>query len=54
MTNEATANQLEHLPNFGARMMYLLERRKQKMLRAVEGWSPSWLTYVPRPPIGRC
>ena len=47
MTNEATANQLEHLPNFGARMMYLLERRKQKMLRAVEGWSPSWLTYAP-------
>ena len=27
--------------------VYLLERRKQKMLRAVEGWSPSWLTYAP-------
>jgi len=47
MINEATANQLEYLANFGARMMYLLERRKQKMLRAVEGWSPSWLAYAP-------
>ena len=47
MINEATANPLEHLPYFSARMMYLLERRKQKMLRAVESWSPSWLTYAP-------
>ena len=54
MTNEATANQLEHSPNFGARMMYLLERRKQKMLRAVEGWSPLGSLMLPRPPIGRC
>lgn len=47
MITEATANQLEHLPGFSARTMYLLERRKQKMLREVEGWSPSWLAYAP-------
>jgi len=47
MITEATVNQLEDLPGFGARMMYLLERRKQKMLRAVKSWSPSWLTYAP-------
>ena len=47
MINEATANQLDHLSCFSARMIYLLERRKQKMLQAGEGWSPSWLTYAP-------
>ena len=47
MITEATANQLEHLPSFSARTMYLLEHRKQKMLRAVEGWTPSWLSYAP-------
>jgi hypothetical protein len=47
MITEATANQLEHLYSFGRRMMYLLQRRKQKMLRAVKDWPPSWLTYAP-------
>jgi hypothetical protein len=47
MTTAADSGRIFELPGPYRRVLRTLDRQRQKMLDAVEGYSPEWLTYSP-------